>query len=85
MSLGHIGLIILSIILFLTGFLIIRLSKIFIDWLFDWSARMLKGSQDTPYTQGEHRVNLWTIRVMGVLFIFAGVLPLYIVFSDFHR
>jgi hypothetical protein len=41
MSVGHVGLILLSIILFLTGFLIIRLSKIFIDWLFDWSARML--------------------------------------------
>ena len=85
MSVGQIGLILLSIILFLTGFLIIRLSKIFIDWLFDWSARMLKGSQDTPHTQGERRLNLWTIRVLGVLFIFAGVLPLYIIFSDFHR
>ena len=85
MSVGQIGLILLSIILFLTGFLIIRLSKIFIDWLFDWSARTLKGSQDKPYSQGERRVNLWTIRVMGVLFIFAGILPLYIIFSDFHR
>jgi len=84
MSLGHIGLILLFIILFLIGLLIIIYSKTFINWLFDFSTRMCKGSRDVPYTEGERQANLWIIRVVGFLLIVGSVLSLYYLFSNLH-
>ena len=79
-----ISLIVLFLILFLMGLLIIIRSKTFINWLFDWSTRMLKGSKDPPYSAGERQANLWILRVVGVLVMFVSILSLYYVFSDLH-
>ena len=84
MSLGHVSLILLFVIVFLMGLLIIIYSKSFINWLFDFGTRMLKGSWDAPYTKRERKVNLWTIRIVGFILMVVSVLTLYALFSDIH-
>jgi hypothetical protein len=84
MSLRHIVLILWFAILFLIGLLIIIRSKTFINWLFDFSTRMFKGSRDVPYTEGERQANLWILIVVGFLAMFGSVLILYYLFSDLH-
>jgi len=84
MSLGHVSLILLFIIVFLIGLLIIIYSKTFINWLFDFGTRILKGSGDVPYTKRELKVNLWTFRIVGVILMVVSVLTLYALFSDIH-
>ena len=84
MSLGHIVLILLFAILFLIGLLIIIHSRTFINWLFDFSTRMFKGSEDTPYTEGERQANLWILRGVGFLVMCMCLLFLYFLFSDLH-
>ena len=59
------------------GLLLIIRAKPITSWLFDWSNRMLKGSYDTPYTQGERLMSLWTLRVVGILLISLGAAFLY--------
>ena len=84
MSLGHIGLILIFFIYFLIGLLLIVRAKIINNWIFNMSTRLLKGPGDTPYTEGEHQISLWTLRVVGGLLIVASVLSLYFLFSDLH-
>ena len=82
MSSGHIVLILSFVIWFLTGLLIIIRSKAFISWLFDFSTRMVKGSKDVPYTEGERKANLWIIRVVGFILMAGSIIFLYFFFSQ---
>jgi hypothetical protein len=79
-----ITLIFIFLIDFLIGLVLIIRSKIINNWIFTIGTRLVKGSWDTPYTEGERQMSLWTLRVVGVFLLVAGVLPLYILFSDFH-
>jgi hypothetical protein len=75
-----IGLILIILVEFTIGLLLTILAKPINNWLFDWSTRMLKGSYDTPYTQGERLMSLWTLRVVGILLMSLGAAFLYIFF-----
>ena len=82
MSLSQI-IVLISIFLvdFPIGLLFIIWAKPINNWFFEWSTRMVKGSYDTPYTQGERLMSLWTLRAVGILLILVGAAFLYILFK----
>ena len=76
MSRENIALIVVFVIWFFTGLLMLISSKAFNTWLFDFSARNVKGPRDAPYTEGQRRASLWILRALGGMLVIGGILAL---------